>query len=110
MLKADLLRLLQQEIRKHNFDCFVDEPPSMAQGGRGVVVPGCPRCTETTPDDESVHGPSCRGRVAKNYRTPELRFASLTVCMQILAYSAVVILPSKTGLFTSGYLPSISSG
>jgi hypothetical protein len=23
---------------------FVDEPPSIAQGGRGVVVPGCPTC------------------------------------------------------------------
>jgi len=23
---------------------FVPEPPSIAQGGRGVVVPGCPAC------------------------------------------------------------------
>src|SRR5260370_869591 len=23
---------------------FVDHPPSVAQGGRGVVVPGCPAC------------------------------------------------------------------
>jgi hypothetical protein len=44
MLKSDLLRLLQQEIRRHGFDYFIDEPPSIAQGGKGVVVPGCPAC------------------------------------------------------------------
>jgi hypothetical protein len=44
MLKSDLLRLLQQEIRRHGFDYFIDEPPSIAQGGKGVVVPGCPVC------------------------------------------------------------------
>jgi hypothetical protein len=42
--KSDLLRALQQEIRRHDFSCFVDEPPSIAQGGKGVVVPGCPAC------------------------------------------------------------------
>jgi hypothetical protein len=25
-------------------DYFVDEPPSIAQGGKGVVTPGCPAC------------------------------------------------------------------
>ena len=44
MLKSELLRLLQQEIRRHDFDFFTDEPPSMAQGGRGVCVPGCSAC------------------------------------------------------------------
>jgi len=34
----------QSEIRHHTFDTFVDEPPSMAQGGKGCVVPGCPTC------------------------------------------------------------------
>jgi hypothetical protein len=42
--KSALLRALQQEIRRHNFNYFVDQPPSIAQGGRGVVVPGCPAC------------------------------------------------------------------
>jgi hypothetical protein len=42
--KSDLLRALQQEIRRHDFNYFVDQPPSNAQGGRGVVVPGCPAC------------------------------------------------------------------
>jgi hypothetical protein len=44
MLKLDLLRALQAEIRRHTFDTFVDTPPSVAQGGNGVVTPGCPAC------------------------------------------------------------------
>ena len=44
MQKSVLLLALQQEILRHDFDCFVDDPPSVAQGGRGVVVPGCPTC------------------------------------------------------------------
>ena len=43
-MSNQLLSALQTEIRKHNFDCFVDEPPSIVQGGKGVVVPGCPTC------------------------------------------------------------------
>jgi hypothetical protein len=42
--KSVLLRALQQEIRRDSFDTFVDEPPSVAQGGKGVVVAGCPSC------------------------------------------------------------------
>jgi hypothetical protein len=44
MQKSALLRALQQEIRRHDFNYLVHEPPSIAQGGRGVVVPGCPAC------------------------------------------------------------------
>ena len=44
MRKSDLLRALQAEIRCHSFDTFVDTPPSIAQGGNGVVTPGCPAC------------------------------------------------------------------
>lgn len=44
MLKSELFRLLQQEIRRHDYSTFIDEPPSVAQGGRGVCVPGCPAC------------------------------------------------------------------
>ena len=44
MLKSELLRAIQQEIRRHDFSNFVDEPPAVAQGGKGVVVPGCPAC------------------------------------------------------------------
>jgi hypothetical protein len=36
--------VLQQEIRRHDFSTFIDEPPSMAQGGEGVCIPACPAC------------------------------------------------------------------
>lgn len=44
MKKSELLQALQIEIRRHSFDTFIDEPPSVAQGGKGCVVPGCPAC------------------------------------------------------------------
>jgi hypothetical protein len=44
MLKSELLRAIQQEIHRHDFSHFVENPPSVAQGGKGVVVPGCPVC------------------------------------------------------------------
>jgi len=44
MNKAKLLHALQSEIRRHDFSHFVNEPPSVAQGGKGVVVAGCPTC------------------------------------------------------------------
>jgi hypothetical protein len=44
MKKVELLRALQAEMRRHTFDTFLDEKPSMANGGKGVVIPGCPQC------------------------------------------------------------------
>jgi hypothetical protein len=44
MKKTELLRALQTEIRRHDFSTFLTESPSMANGGTGVVVPGCPAC------------------------------------------------------------------
>lgn len=52
MLKSELLRAIQKEIHRHHFETFIDEPPSMAQGGRGIVTPGCATCRKklfTTP-------------------------------------------------------------
>jgi hypothetical protein len=40
MRKSELLRAIQQEIRRHDFSNFVDNPPSAPQRGKGVVVPG----------------------------------------------------------------------
>jgi hypothetical protein len=42
--KSALLAAIQQEIHRHDFSHFVDEPPSVAEGGKGVVVAGCPAC------------------------------------------------------------------
>jgi len=44
MLKSKLLAEIQAEIYRHDFGTFVDQPPSVAQGGKGVVVAGCPAC------------------------------------------------------------------
>jgi hypothetical protein len=42
--KSALLAAIQKEIQRHDLSYFVDEPPSVAQGGKGVVVAGCPAC------------------------------------------------------------------
>ena len=44
MQKSALLAAIQQDIHRHDFSHFVDEPPSVAEGGKGVVVAGCPAC------------------------------------------------------------------
>lgn len=44
MHKSVLLAAIQQEIQRHDFSHFVENPPSVAEGGRGAVVPGCPNC------------------------------------------------------------------
>jgi hypothetical protein len=44
MKKSELYAALRREIQRHDFSTFVDEPPSIARSGRGVVVPGCPQC------------------------------------------------------------------
>jgi hypothetical protein len=44
LICARVMHTLQSEIRRHALSTFVDELPTMAQGGRGVVVPGCPAC------------------------------------------------------------------
>jgi hypothetical protein len=41
-----LLKEAQQELMRHNWDTFVNHPPSIAQGGKGVVVPGCTSCNK----------------------------------------------------------------
>jgi hypothetical protein len=42
MQKSVLLHALQQEIRRHDFNYFVHEPPSIAQGGKGEC--SCQNC------------------------------------------------------------------
>ena len=44
MQKSILLAAIQREIHRHDLSYFVDEPPSVAEGGKGVVVAGCPAC------------------------------------------------------------------
>ncbi len=42
--KSILLAAIQKEIHRHDLSYFVDEPSSVAQGGKGVVLSGCPTC------------------------------------------------------------------
>ena len=46
MQKSALLAGLQAEINCHDFSHFIDAPPSIAEGGKGVVVAGCPACSK----------------------------------------------------------------
>jgi len=44
MQKSALLAALRSKIHRHGFSHFVDDPPSVAQDGNAIVVPGCPTC------------------------------------------------------------------
>jgi len=44
MNRSELLHALQPEIRRRDFENFVDEPPAVARGDEGVVVSGCTTC------------------------------------------------------------------
>lgn len=39
-----VIAAVQSELQHHNWDFFVDNPPAIGQGGKGVVIPGCPAC------------------------------------------------------------------
>ena len=38
-----IIKIAREEMSKHTMT-FVENPPSIAQGGQGVVVSGCPAC------------------------------------------------------------------
>jgi hypothetical protein len=44
MQESVLLAALQAEIQRYDFSTFADQLPTVAQGGRGVIVRGCPQC------------------------------------------------------------------
>jgi hypothetical protein len=48
MDKKKILAAAKTELLRHTWDVFVDEPPSVAQGGNGVVVTGCTACKKRT--------------------------------------------------------------
>ena len=44
-MNADtIIAALQQELQRHTFDTFMDEPPSIVRRGKVMVVSGCPAC------------------------------------------------------------------
>jgi hypothetical protein len=44
MDKVKILNAAKTELMQHHWDAFVDDLPSVAQGGNGVIVPGCTHC------------------------------------------------------------------
>lgn len=44
--RSELLEAAQHELMKHHWDTFCTEPLSIAQGGKGVIVPGCVHCRQ----------------------------------------------------------------
>jgi hypothetical protein len=42
--RRDIIAAVRAEFGRHKFDTFVTDPPSIGQGGRGIVVPGCVQC------------------------------------------------------------------
>jgi hypothetical protein len=47
--RSVLVRALQQGIRGHDLGTFVDEPPTIAQGGRGSIIPDAIRTGKDWP-------------------------------------------------------------
>jgi hypothetical protein len=56
-----LIAAVQSELRRHSWDTFVDQPPSIAHAGKGFVVVGCPACRKKL-HSESVHRAFSSGR------------------------------------------------
>ena len=44
MDKHKILAAAKAELQRHLWDTFVDYPPAVAEGGKGVVIPGCTAC------------------------------------------------------------------
>lgn len=42
--REGITRAVRAEFQRHEFDVHVENRPSMAQGDKGVVVPGCAIC------------------------------------------------------------------
>ena len=42
--KVRIFQSAKTELMRHTWDTFIDDPPSVAAGGLGVVIPGCPAC------------------------------------------------------------------
>jgi len=56
--KSILLAAIQKEIQRHDLSYFVDEPPSVAQGGRGRCRGGLSGVQKADQYDQPVFGSS----------------------------------------------------
>jgi hypothetical protein len=53
--KTRIFQSAKSELMRHSWDTFVDSPPSVAEGGNGVVIPGCPACRKRINDQYLRH-------------------------------------------------------
>jgi hypothetical protein len=44
--RDQLIRVAREEMQKHSFDTFADDPPAVAQRRKGHVVSSCPVCKQ----------------------------------------------------------------
>ena len=42
--KTRIFQSAKSELMRHGWDVYTDNPPSVVEGGIGVVVPGCTAC------------------------------------------------------------------
>jgi hypothetical protein len=42
--KTTILQTAQEELMRHHWDTFCTQSLSIAEGGKGVIVPGCVHC------------------------------------------------------------------
>lgn len=47
MNRDAILQAAQKELMKHHWDTFCTQPLSIAEGGKGVIVPGCVHCKKS---------------------------------------------------------------
>jgi hypothetical protein len=62
--KARIFQSAKSEFIPHTWDTFVDNLPSIAEGGNGVVIPGCPACRERINANDQYFTTSIRRRTA----------------------------------------------
>jgi hypothetical protein len=60
--KSELLDAAQHELMKH----LCTQPLSIAEGGKGVIVPGCVYCKKASLHGQSISESSRPGRSAAN--------------------------------------------
>src|SRR5882762_3457133 len=118
MQKSVLLRALQQEIRRHDFNYFVHEPPSIAQGGRGVVVPGCPACmnetsfflgnlsAESPATEQALTGAMLAGFLARRVRVASTATVTAIGFKDCVEHRADDSLPSTKGILNPAHVGS----
>jgi hypothetical protein len=44
--RDQLIRVAREEMQKHSFDTFADDPLAVAQGRKGHIVSSCPVCKQ----------------------------------------------------------------